>query len=177
MKSPLVTQVDIYPPAAVLEGTGTKQQYIARAHYSDGTDRDVTTLAAFTSNDDSSGPVAKDGLVSAVNRGEAYVTARFDTITVGSQVLVLPLDMPYTAPPSEGNYVDQLVGEKLKKLRILPSEICTDEEFLRRATIDITGQLPTEAEYVAFMSDPSPKSGPAWSIACWTARSSPRSGP
>ncbi|MBW8884521.1 MAG: DUF1553 domain-containing protein, partial [Planctomycetia bacterium] len=49
----------------------------------------------------------------------------------------------------------QLVGEKLKKLRLLPSGRCTDEEFLRRATIDITGLLPTEDEYAGFLADES----------------------
>ncbi|MGH9204593.1 MAG: DUF1549 domain-containing protein, partial [Vicinamibacterales bacterium] len=68
----------------------------------------------------------------------------------------LPKDLQYTAPPITGNYVDQLVGAKLNKLRILPSGICTDEQFLRRATIDITGRLPTEEEYLAFMASTDP---------------------
>jgi hypothetical protein len=83
--------------------------------------------------------------------------ARFDTHTVGSQVLVLPKDMQYTPPEIKGNYIDQLVGEKLNKIRILPSDLCSDEEFLRRATIDITGQLPTEDEYRSFMADSDPQ--------------------
>ena len=33
------------PPKAVLEGAGTTQQFLARARYTDGTDRDVTDLA------------------------------------------------------------------------------------------------------------------------------------
>jgi hypothetical protein len=82
--------------------------------------------------------------------------ARYDTHTIGSQVLVLPKDFQYTPPAITGNYIDQLVGEKLKKLRIPPSAVCTDEEFLRRVTIDITGLLPTREEYEAFMADASP---------------------
>src|SRR5690606_18423416 len=54
------------------------------------------------------------------------------------------------------NYIDELVGAKLNKLRILPSEICSDEVFLRRATIDIVGLLPTPAEYEAFLSNNDP---------------------
>ncbi len=82
--------------------------------------------------------------------------ARFETKTVGSQVLVLPKDLQYTPPPITGNYVDQLVGAKLLKLRILPSDLCSDEEFIRRVTIDITGTLPTEEEWTAFVSDTAP---------------------
>ena len=153
---PHVTDLDIYPPKAVIEGADNTQQFIARARYSDGTDRDVTDLAVFMTSNDNSAPVTADGLVTADSRGEAFVMGRFETKTVGSQVLVLPLDMPYIPPAITGNYVDQLVGDKLKRLRILPSEICTDEEFLRRVTIDITGTLPTEDEYIAFMADTDP---------------------
>ena len=55
-----------------------------------------------------------------------------------------------------GNYIDKLVGAKLQRLRILPSRICTDEEFLRRVTLDIVGLLPTEEEYHQFLSDTDP---------------------
>jgi hypothetical protein len=79
--------------------------------------------------------------------------ARFETHTVGNQVLTLPKGVQYTPPQVVGNYIDELVGEKLKKLRMLPSPQCSDEEFLRRATIDITGTLPTEQEYTAFVAD------------------------
>ncbi|WP_231756706.1 DUF1549 domain-containing protein [Lignipirellula cremea] len=153
---PVVSKLEVYPPKAVLEGEGATQQFIARATYSDGTDRDVSSLALFQSNNDNSGPVDADGLVTASNRGEAFVMCRFETHTVGSQVLVLPADMDYVAPPVGGNYIDQLVGAKLQRLRMLPSEICTDEEFLRRVTIDVTGSLPTEEEYWQFVNDGDP---------------------
>jgi len=150
---PSVTELEIYPPKAVIEGENSTQQFIARALYSDGTSRDVTKLAVFLTNNDNSAPMSEDGLVTAKARGEAFVMARFETKTVGSQVLVLPKDLQYEAPEVVGNYVDELVGAKLKRVRVLPSGLCSDEEFLRRATIDIAGMLPTEAEYREFMAD------------------------
>ena len=70
--------------------------------------------------------------------------ARFATHTVGSQFIVLPKGLKFTFPQvAENNYIDTLVHAKLKKLRIAPSAVCSDEEFLRRASIDIIGLLPT----------------------------------
>ena len=57
----------------------------------------------------------------------------------------------------EHNYIDTLIHRKLRKLRIAPSGICTDEEFLRRATLDITGTLPTVEEYKNFIDAKDPK--------------------
>lgn len=153
---PIVTKVDIYPRQAVIEGEGNKQRMVVVAHYSDGTDRDVNDLAAFTTNNDRSAAVALEGTINSGVRGEAFVMARFDTHTVGTQVLALPANLVYQAPAVSGGYIDQLVGKKLEKLRITPSGICTDEEFLRRTTVDISGMLPTEEEYVAFMADTAP---------------------
>jgi hypothetical protein len=151
------TALEIFPPKAVLEGEGAKQQFIARARYSDGTDRDVTSLAVFLTNNDNSAPVNADGLVTAAARGEAFIMARFATHTVGSQALVLPQGLQYTPPTTPPvNYVDELVNAKLNRVRVLPSELCGDEVFLRRATIDITGLLPTVEEYQAFMADADP---------------------
>ncbi|MGD9722143.1 MAG: DUF1549 and DUF1553 domain-containing protein [Pirellulales bacterium] len=152
-----VTALEIYPPKAVLEGEGAKQQFIARAKYSDGTDRDVSDLAVFLTNNDNSAPIDPNGLITAAARGEAFVMSRFATHTVGSQVIVLPKDLQY-APPSETpvNYVDELVDAKMRKIRVLPSELCSDEIFLRRVTVDITGLLPTPDEYQQFVADADP---------------------
>ncbi|MCA9162416.1 MAG: DUF1549 domain-containing protein [Planctomycetales bacterium] len=152
---PNVVKLDIFPPAAVIEGENSTQQFIARAHYSDGSIRDVTHLTTFLTSNDNSAPIDENGLVTAAARGEAFVMGRFETHTVGSQVLVLPKDLQYEAPAVAGNYIDELIGDKLNKIRVLPSDLCSDEEFLRRVTVDIAGMLPTEEEYIEFTTDPS----------------------
>lgn len=144
--------MEVFPPSAVLDGKGEKQRLVVRAKYSDGTDRDVTSLALFLSNNDNSAKIDGDGAVTAGDRGEAFVMARFATFTVGVPFITLPKGLQFTwGNVPENNYVDQLVNAKLKKLRIEPSGLCTDEVFVRRVYLDITGILPTPDEYARFM--------------------------
>ncbi|SMP54426.1 Protein of unknown function [Neorhodopirellula lusitana] len=152
---PTVANVAIYPSQAVLEGEAASQRMVAVATYSDGTTRDLSRLASFSTNNASVASIDQDGVVVAGSRGEAFVMARFDTFTVGSQVLTLPAEMKYSPPKtSPVNYIDELVDRKLQQLRILPSESCTDAEFIRRATIDITGLLPSAENVTKFVADP-----------------------
>jgi len=152
---PTPVALEIYPREGVLDGKGATQQLTVRAKYSDGTDRDVTNLAVFLSNNDNSAKVDANGLITAGDRGEAFVMARFATFTVGSPFIVLPKGLKFTFPEvQENNYIDKLIHQKLRKLRIAPSEICSDEVFLRRVYLDIVGMLPTVEEYERFMNNP-----------------------
>jgi hypothetical protein len=156
-KLPTVVAVDLYPKAAVLDGQGSAQQMTVRATYSDGTDRDVTGLSVFLTSNDTSAAVSPEGLVTAGARGEAFVMARFATFTVGSQVLVLPKGLKFSYPEEPAaNYIDTLVSDKLKKLRIAPSELCSDEVFLRRVYLDVVGLVPTAEEYDRYMTSTAP---------------------
>ncbi len=154
---PTVTSLHLYPPKLVLEGAGATQQLTVRAKFSDGHDRDVTNLVVFITNNEPTAAVTPEGLVTAGKRGEAFIMARYDTHTVGIQTIVIPEDLEYTKPtPQENNYIDSLVHDKLHKLRVLPSGLCGDDEFLRRASIDIVGLLPTAEEFQAFAVDKDP---------------------
>lgn len=149
--------LELYPKDGVLDGQGDTQQVTARAKYSDGTDRDVTSLALYLSNNDTSAAISPDGIITAGARGEAFVMARFSTFTVGSHFVVLPKGLVYEDKPKpQVNYIDELVNLKLKKLRIDPSGRASDEAFLRRVYVDLVGLVPTEEEYLRFMSSTEP---------------------
>ena len=153
-----VTGIEVFPKQIVLEGAGNTQQITVKATYSDGTDRDVTKLALFMSNNDPTASIDKQGLVTSGDRGVAFMLARFDVYSVTSQVLVIPDKLQYERPKvAETNFIDQLVNENLHKLRILPSGLCSDEEYVRRAYIDVIGIYPPPAEIRAFLADQNPK--------------------
>lgn len=154
---PSVVTLEVFPKEAVLDGEGETQKMSVRAIYSDGTDRDVTSLAFFSSNNETSAAITQSGIVTAGARGEAFIMARYETHTVGSQFIVLPKGLKYEDPKTpEFNYIDTLVHNKLRKLRIIPSEVASDEVFLRRVFIDITGTLPDPDEREKFIADTSP---------------------
>ena len=149
-----VLSVELYPSTAVLDGEGETQRLTVRAKYSDGTDRDVTSLAVFSSNNETSAEITQKGIVTAHERGEAFIMARFETHTVGSHFIVLPKGLQYEDPKTpENNYIDTLVNNKLRKLRIIPAEVCSDEQFLRRVFVDITGTMPSSEEFAMFIAD------------------------
>jgi hypothetical protein len=151
------TNVEIFPKESVIEGKGGTQQITVRATYSDGTDRDVTNLVLFTSNNDPTATVTKNGLVTSGEKGEAFILARFNVFSIVSQVLVIPDNLKYERPKlAEANYIDKLVNDKLDKLRIYPSAIADDQEFVRRLYIDLVGLYPTPEEVRSFIADTHP---------------------
>ena len=155
--APRVTAVSVRPDRIVLSGSNATQRLVVRAEYSDGTDRDVTPMAVFKTTNETSAPVEANGVVRSAMRGEAFVMARYDAFTVGAQVIVVPDDPAFRFPDSPAaNYIDELVLNKLRRLRVPPSDICSDEDFLRRVHIDITGTLPDGSAHTRFMNDPAP---------------------
>ncbi len=147
--------IEIFPKGAVLEGPNAMQRLIVRAHYSDGTERDVTPLTVFLSNNDTTAKVSDEGVVTGGQRGEAFIQARYGEYNVGAQIIVVPKGSTFVWPAvAANNYVDEAVYGKLKKLRLAPSAVCDDPTFMRRVSLDLVGRLPTPAETRAFVADP-----------------------
>jgi hypothetical protein len=154
---PDVVKIQVLPEDRVFQKEGDRQQLVVLAHFSDGSVRDVTAIACYSSSAESVARVNDDGLVEKLARGETAILARYLDKMATSYITFLE-DVPgfvWNNPP-EKNFVDTLVHAKLQQLQILPSDLCSDEEFVRRAYLDAAGRLPTAAEANAFLTDANP---------------------
>ena len=155
---PKVTGITIAPGHRLI-GLRSSQQITVTAHYSDGSHRDVTPQAEFSSNDTELAGISETGLVETRDRpGEGAVMSRY----LG-RVAVFRATIPQDVPadkftfPIPASFIDEHVFAKLKQLGIPPSEVCSDSEFLRRASLDITGTLPAAVEAEKFLADKDPE--------------------
>jgi Protein of unknown function (DUF1553)/Protein of unknown function (DUF1549) len=147
-----VKSVAVLPGPRQLNDPVRWQQLAVRATFADGNARDVTRLTVFTSSDPNIASVTSDGLVEFSQSGEVAILCRYldELIAVRLMYLQPKPGFAWSNPP-ESNYIDKHVFAKLKMLSIQPSELCNDQEFLRRAFMDVCGVLPTAAESKAFL--------------------------
>lgn len=151
--------IEVYPPSGqVLAWPAWQRQLSVLARLSDGSVRDVTELACFSSSDSQVAEVSPQGAVRGLARGEAAILVRYLEY-VAAPVFTFTREVPgFTWPDlPQVNYIDELVDAKLRLLRYAPSGLARDEEFLRRVYLDLLGQLPTLEETRQFLSDPHPQ--------------------
>ena len=147
--------VKIWPKDKAL-AKGEVQQVLARAVYADGSERDVTRLASFASSSPPVATIDPNGKVKAEGFGEAVLSATFMRRSDTARFLIpqpLPAPFPKLDP---NNKIDELVWARLQKLGFPPSELASDEVFLRRVYLDAIGCLPKPEEARAFLADPDP---------------------
>ena len=139
---------------------GAAQRLVVQAHYADGSVRDVTDLAQFDSNDKAISTVSEGGRITVGQAsGQAVIVARFMGMVGDSHVMVpadrfFPEERYHSLPVY--NFIDELALKQFRQLGLIPSELCSDAEFLRRASLDTLGILPTPEEAADFLADPAP---------------------
>jgi hypothetical protein len=152
---PRLRSLAVVPNRRVLHAPARWQQLSVRATFDDGHTADVTRLTTFSTTDLAVADVDRAGLVEFKRQGEVAILCRFLGEMAAVRLMHIaspPSDYRWPAPP-ENNYVDTHVFAKLKMLNIAPSDLCSDEEFVRRLYVDLCGILPTPAEATAFVAD------------------------
>jgi hypothetical protein len=155
-KDPTVVRISVYPDHRVMSRE-SKQQFAVYAHYTDGTVEDITRRAQYECNDTDIATVDANGLVRTLSMsGEAAVMARYQgKVAVFRATVPLGVKTPdWTFEPR--TVVDQFTAKKWRELGLVPSDLCTDEQFIRRAFLDITGTLPTPKQVLDFLADADP---------------------
>lgn len=153
-----LVRLEVTPKEIVFKKTGETVQLNVVAHWNDGSSEDVTCLSRFRTNSEAIAEVDGNGLVKSLDRGDTHVVAFYEN-GVYSVPVLLPVNPDVVAkyPKIDSpTKVDDLIAGKLRKLGVVPSEVCDDVDFLRRASLDVVGTLPTPAEVDAFVADKSP---------------------
>jgi hypothetical protein len=155
---PTVARIEIYPDQRVMT-LGSTQQIIVTAHYTDGSKEDVTRWAHYQSNDTEVAAVEIGGRVETRSlSGQAAIMARYQGQVAAFRATVpLGTTSPDYSQFVPKNVIDTATLNQWKALGIVPSEPCDDAEFLRRASLDITGTLPSPSVVAEFCKDQDPE--------------------
>ena len=147
-------RLELLPNSPVLEKSGQTQQMQAVAFFADGTSRDVTRDAVFEVSNFEVATVNSSGQVKAVRRGETPVLVRYEGAYASNTAIVLGTREGFAWKDSpEFNFIDTNVNKKLKRLKILPADLCSDADFLRRVSLDLTGLPSTGEQAKSFLKD------------------------
>ena len=152
--TPRVSKIEVSPANPIVPLIGGRQQLRVLATYANGEVRDVTREAFLETGNMEVATANKAGLMTALRRGEAPILARFEGAYASTTLTVMGDrgGFAWTQPPAYGR-IDELVAAKWKRMKILPSGLCSDADFIRRVSLDLTGLPPTAEDVTAFLAD------------------------
>lgn len=154
LTGPRVASISIAPQNPVIQKIDSRQQIRVVATYTDGTTKDVTRESFIESGNTEVAVTNRWGLMTAVRRGEAPILARFEGSYTATTLTVMGDRTGFEwQEPETWSEIDKLVADKWQRMKIQPSGLCTDAEYLRRVHLDLTGLPPTAKDVRAFLAD------------------------
>ncbi len=154
MKATRVTKIELFPQNPVVQEIGSRQQIRIVATYADDSTRDVTAEAFIESGNGDVAKADEGGLITTLRRGEAPVLARYEGSYAATTVTVMGDRSGFVwKQPPVNNRIDELVAAKWQRMKIEPSGLCSDTEFVRRCYLDLTGLPPTPEQLKEFLAD------------------------
>lgn len=150
-------RIELSPAKPVIERENGWQQFRVVAHYPDGSSRDVTQEAFIESGNSEVCKSHEGGRIQALRRGEAPILARYEGAYAAATVTVMgDRDQFVWEEPEVYNAIDRFIADKWERMKIAPSPLTNDAEFLRRVRLDLTGLPPSVEEIKSFLADPRP---------------------
>jgi hypothetical protein len=150
LPAPPLTRLEVLPGGGKLDTP--ERRLTARAHFKDGSSREVSDLAVFTSSEPALAPVTKEGRVRFMKTGEASVLVRYLDRITGVRLTYVERDPNYAFNgPTPANFIDEHVFAKQRELQLAPAPVASNEVFLRRVYLDAIGTVPTPEEARAFL--------------------------
>ena len=149
-----VAELSVEPAEIFMEKPGGDLALKVTAKYGDGSTRDVSSEAVIESNSTSTAKINDDGSVHGERIGEAAVLVRYEGKFATVPVTILNPEPGFEwRRLAQRNYIDKHIDAKLKRLKIQPAPEASDEVFVRRIYIDLTGIPPTPEQTRAFLED------------------------
>jgi len=150
-----IVRLEVIPRQIVLEPE-LSQQLVVTAWLSDGSREDFTRRVRYQPTADAVVEVDENGLIRAREPGEATVLVQAPRLAARVSLAVVSRILEEFPQETPRNFVDQEVRQKLRRLSILPSERSSDQEFLRRVCLDLTGTLPPPRRVREFLDNRDP---------------------
>jgi hypothetical protein len=153
--SPRLQTISVSPGELTINGIGSRRQLSVTGIYTNGSREDLTRKVQYSPNDESVVTVGASGEITARRAGETAIMVRTLGKAIAARIAVIE-NQPLKKYPvtTSNNFVDDLVFAKLRRLNIVPSPLSSDEEFVRRVYLDVTGLLPSLEETREFVASP-----------------------
>ena len=152
----IVTNLVVQPTLLRPAQDGSAQSIEVTAQLSDGSTRPATSLALYSSNDDSIADVNRQGRIRILAPGTTAIMIRF-----AGAVAAARIESPFPASnslsqtaPIPSHPIDRAIAQRLADMHVPASPPASANTFLRRVHLDLTGQLPPVELVREFESEP-----------------------